>query len=215
MKVLLREAAGGDARGASARAAPRVSEVFAALAAQRSDRVAVGDIVAAFGDRAFGALMLFFAAPNAFPMPPGLSAVLGAPLLFITAQLMVGRSTLWLPGFICRRSLSRSAFRTLAEKLNPPLARLERYLTCRMTGLLSPPAERLIGAASLLLAAILFLPIPFGNMLPGFAISAFALGIIQRDGAAVVVGWLATIASLALVAAFSGALVAAALAMIG
>ena len=214
MTVAVQEAR-GPVRGASAEAPLRFSDALASLAAQPSDRIAVSDILATFGNHAFGALMLIFALPNALPMPPGVSAVLGAPLLFITAQLMVGRSKLWLPGFVCGRSLPRGTFVALSEKLRPPLARLERALTCRLTFLLGAVPERLIGLACLLLAAILFLPIPFGNMLPGFAISAFALGIIQRDGVAVIVGWLATAASLALVAAFSGALIAAGLALLG
>jgi hypothetical protein len=37
-------------------------------------------VLDAFGDRAFGALMLLFAAPNVLPLPPGMSAVLGAVL---------------------------------------------------------------------------------------------------------------------------------------
>ena len=213
VEAVFREAA-GPAAGAGAQGRQRFTEVLAALAAQPSDRIAVRDILAAFGNRAFGALMLFFAAPNALPMPPGVSAVLGAPLIFITAQLMLGRQTLWLPGFVCGRSLPRSTLATVAAKLNPLLARVERALACRLTGLLGGIPERLIGFACLGRAAVLFLPIPFGNMLPGFALSAFALGIIQRDGVAVIVGWVLTIASLAVVAAFSGAIIAGVLALV-
>ena len=72
----------------------RFSEVLSGLAARPVPVISIGDVLNAFGDRAFGALMLLFAAPNMLPLPPGMSAVLGAPLLFITAQLMLGRSTL-------------------------------------------------------------------------------------------------------------------------
>ena len=57
---------------------PSFSEVLGQLAAHPSDRIAISDVLTAFGDRAFGALMLFFAAPNALPMPPGVSAIFGA-----------------------------------------------------------------------------------------------------------------------------------------
>ena len=64
--------------------------------------------------------------------------------------------------------------------------------------------ERLIGAACLLLAVILVLPIPLGNLPPAVAICAFALGLLQRDGVAVLVGWAATLGSLVIVLLVSG-----------
>lgn len=174
----------------------RFSEVLKDLASRPSPTISIGDVLNAFGDRAFGALMLLFAAPNVLPLPPSMSAVLGAPLLFITAQLMLGRSTLWIPRFICERSISRDFFALLTAKLSPNLHRAERFLRPRLDLLLCPLPERIVGAACLLLAIILFLPIPFGNIPPAFAIAAFALGILERDGLATLVGWLAAIGSL-------------------
>jgi hypothetical protein len=60
----------------------------------------------------------------------------------------------------------------------------------------------------MLLAVILFLPIPFGNIPPAFAIAAFALGILERDGLATLVGWLSTIGSFLILAAISSAIIA-------
>jgi hypothetical protein len=186
----------------------RFSEVLSGLASRTSPAISIGDVLNAFGDRAFGALMLLFAAPNMLPLPPGMSAVLGAPLLFVTAQLMLGRPTLWMPRFICERSISRDFFALLTAKLSPILHRAERFLRPRMGLLLRPLPERIVGAACLLLAIILFLPIPFGNIPPAFAIAAFALGILERDGLATLVGWLAAIGSLLILAAISSAIIA-------
>ena len=186
----------------------RFSEVLNDLASRPSPTIAISDVLSAFGDRAFGALMLLFAAPNILPLPPGTSAVLGAPLLFITAQLMLGRSTLWMPAFIRERSIQRDFFALLTAKLSPVLARGERLLKPRLPSLLHPAPERLVGAACLLLAVILFLPIPFGNIPPAFAISAFALGILERDGIAALVSWIATIGSVLILAAISSAILA-------
>ena len=40
-----------------------------------------------------------------------------------------------------------------------------------------------------LLALVLALPIPFGNMLPGLAIATLSLALIQRDGLLGVLGY--------------------------
>lgn len=185
------------------------SAVLRSLAEGDAERVSVGSILDAFGDRAFGALLLIFALPNALPMPPGTSAVLGAPLVFITFQLMIGRPVLWLPRLITERSMKREDFASLAAKVDPWVKRLERLLKPRLLPLTTPFADRLSGAACFLLSLILFLPIPFGNMPPAAAISAFALGMIEQDGAAVAVGWVGFVASVVILAALSTAIGAA------
>jgi hypothetical protein len=186
----------------------RFSEILSDLASRPAAAVSLGDVLDAFGDRAFGALMLLFAAPNMLPLPPGLSAVLGAPLLFVTAQLMLGRPTLWMPRFICRQSIRRDFIALLTTKLSPVLQRAERILRPRLSLLLHPVNERIVGGACLLLAIILFLPIPFGNIPPAWAIAAFALGILERDGLATLAGWFGTIGSILILAAVSSAIVA-------
>ena len=186
----------------------RFSEVLNDLARRPTPAISLGNVLDAFGDRAFGALMLVFAAPNMLPLPPGMSAVLGAPLLFVTAQLMLGRPTLWMPRFIRRQSISRDFFVRLTTKLSPVLQRMERGLRPRLALLLHPVNERIVGAACLLLAIILLLPIPLGNIPPAWALAAFALGILERDGLATLVGWFGTIGSILILAAVSSAIVA-------
>ena len=185
----------------------RFSEILGDLASRPAATVSLGEVLDAFGDRAFGALMLLFAAPNMLPLPPGVSVVLGAPLLFVTAQLMLGRPTLWMPRFIRRRSIRRDFFAMLTTKLSPVLQRAERILRPRLSLLLHPVKERIVGAACLLLAVILLLPIPFGNMLPALAISILALGLLERDGVWIIAGLLASVLSAGLVWGVAYALV--------
>jgi hypothetical protein len=187
----------------------RFSEVLQDLAAGDGERIAIADILTAFGDRAFGALMLVFAIPNVLPTPPGTSSVLGAPLLFITFQLMIGRPVLWLPRLITQRSVARADFARLVDRMVPWLAKAERLLRPRLSLLIGPVQDRFIGAACLLLAIILFMPIPFGNMVPALAISAFAIGLVERDGIAVSAGWAVSACAIGILAAVSAALWAA------
>ena len=177
----------------------RFSAILTALAADESrERISVADIFAAMGDRAFGALMLIFALPNIIPTPPGTSAILGAPLVFLAAQMTVGM-TPWLPQVIARRSMLRTDFAALVLRLGPWLARAERLLTPRLVALTRGPAERLIGAVSLILAVILFLPLPLGNILPALTISLFSLAMLERDGLWVIAGLVMAVVSLVVV----------------
>ncbi len=188
--------------------APRISEILDGMASSRRKTVAVQDVLEAFGDRAFGALMFVFAAPAALPMPPGVSAILGAPLLFITAQLMVGRRTLWLPRVIADRTMKLSDFVSLMEKLSPYLTWLERRLRPRLSFLYNPWSDRLIGAVCLVLAIIIILPIPFTHMAPALALAAFGLGIAEKDGLLGLIGGFLTALGLLVLAVLSKAIIA-------
>lgn len=166
----------------------RLSDILTSIAGDEShDRVSVADIFQAMGDRAFGALILIFALPNIIPTPPGTSALTGAPLVFLSAQLMLGQSP-WLPRIIADRSMTRSDFASIVSRISPWLARGERMLRPRLSFLIYPPAEYVIGLLCLILAIILTLPVPLGNILPAIAICLFSCGILERDGVFVLLG---------------------------
>ncbi|MDW6025349.1 exopolysaccharide biosynthesis protein [Mesorhizobium sp. BAC0120] len=177
----------------------RFSEILIEIASDPGrERVSVGDLLRAMGDRAFGALMLVFALPNVLPTPPGTSAILGLPLVFLAAQLMLGQKP-WLPEVVARRSISRTDFAALTERATPWLARAERLLKPRLYSCVRAPAEYLIGGICLVLAVILVLPIPLGNIPPAFAVCLFSFAIIERDGLWAIAGWVIAIASLVIV----------------
>jgi hypothetical protein len=176
----------------------------------RRDRVSIGDLLNALGDRAIGALMFIFAVPNVLPVPPGVSTILGTPLIFLSGQLMLGMRP-WLPAMITRRSFSRDDFATLVRRIVPWLNRAERLLRPRATVLARPPMENLVGLVCLLLACVLVLPIPLGNTLPALAISLLALGVLERDGLWILGGFAASVVAATVVSGVVFALVKAAI----
>ena len=136
-----------------------------ALSATLRERISISDLLVALGDWATAALLFIFAFPNVLPTPPGTSTVLGAPLIFLAAQPMLGRA--------------------------PWLLRAESLLRPRLDALARPWMEHLIGLASLLLAVVLVLPIPLSNVLPALALGVlerdgvWVLAGIVVSGAAV------------------------------
>lgn len=162
------------------------------------ERITVGDLLQALGDRAIGALLFIFAVPNVLPVPPGTSSVLGAPLVFLAAQLTFGMRP-WLPGIISRRSMCRADFDKMVSRVIPWLERTEKLLRPRYSALALPPFEYAVGLICLVLAVVLVLPIPLGNMLPALAISLLALGLLERDGIAIGGGLVAAAAASVLV----------------
>lgn len=183
--------------------AERMSEALRRLAGSEAGddagaRVSVGDLFHKIGDRAHYALLILFALPNTLPGIPGTSAVLGVPLLYLTLQLALGREP-WLPGFITNRSVGRETLAAITDRALPWIEKGERYLHPRLTALTGARSEQAIGALSVVLAAIIMLPIPFGNMMPALAIIFFALGLMEQDGVWIVGALVTAILSLAIV----------------
>lgn len=178
---------------------PPLSDVLQQLAEDGArERISVGDLLNALSDRALGALLFVFACPNALPALPGTSVILGAPLVLLAAQLAFKRKP-WLPGFIARRSMARPDFQGLIARICPWLRRAEKMLRPRASAWALPPMEYVVGLVCLLLAIVVLLPIPLGNMLPALAISMLALGILERDGYWIVGGLVVAAGSAVLV----------------
>ncbi|QBE65439.1 exopolysaccharide biosynthesis protein [Pseudoduganella lutea] len=190
---------------------PALSEILRQLADDVArERVSIGDLLTALADRALAALLFVFACPNVLPTLPGTSAILGAPLVILAAQLAFARKP-WLPAFIATRSMARTDFQALIGRIIPWLQRAERMLRPRGSAWALPPMEYLVGLVCLLLAIVVLLPIPLGNMLPAAAISMLALGILERDGLWIVAGLVTAAVSAVLV---SGVIFAAIKAML-
>lgn len=184
---------------AAAQGATRLSEMLSSIANDPArERIAIGDLVSVMEERAFGPLMFIFSLPNVLPTPPGTSSVLGAPLVFLALQLALGREP-WLPGFIADRSIGRREFAGFIEKAAPWLAKAEALLRPRLSFLAHPPGENVVGIMCFVLAVVLVLPIPLGNMLPALAVCILALGILERDGLWVIAGMAVAVASLSVV----------------
>ncbi|SPF80911.1 exopolysaccharide biosynthesis protein [Pseudoprimorskyibacter insulae] len=190
----------------------RLSQVLrdlsSAAPAQCSERVSVGYIVSALGNRSFAPLMVIFAAPNVFLFIPGSSVMTAIPLIMLAVQLQAGRPRVWLPGLITNRSMTRADFDRLVAVTIPYVERIETLAKPRIwpgSGLLT---EQVIGLSTLVLATILLLPIPFANGLPAAAIVMLAMGLSERDGIWLIAGLSLALISVAFVCgmAFAGGL---------
>lgn len=195
----------GSIDGAPRRRRPRrLSELFAQLAREADGPVSIGHIRDALGNRSFAPLLVLFAAFNLLPLPPGASAVLGLPLIIISAQMVYGTRQAWLPAALSNRSLSAETFRSTMEWIIPRLTRIERVIRPRYWPFWRRQGDRIIGIVALVLAIVVTLPIPLGNWLPAFATALLGLALSERDGILLAVGGALSVASFCVIAAVVG-----------
>jgi hypothetical protein len=188
----------------------KVSQIIAALAREPKERVRLADLVAVLDERAFGVLMLILSLPNAVGLGtiPGLSTVFGIPQIFVSLQMILGRPRPWLPAFVLERSIAMKDFRTMVDKAEPHLVRIEKLLRPRLAIMSSIVIERLLGLVLLLLSIIVTLPIPFANQPPAVAQGLIALGLIEQDGVVVSLGVVVAAIATAIAVAVGGGILA-------
>ncbi len=191
-----------------------LSSLLLVLADRSQGSVSVAQIVDHFGPRAFGAVLFVFAIPNLAPLPPGGTTVLGLPLLILAPQLAFGSKRPWIPKALGRLSIDGPLLAGVCRRAVPWVARGERLTTHRLGFMFGLVGDAGIGVVCSLLAAVLILPIPLGNILPTVAIAILAFSLVQRDGLLAIAGYALALASLGLLV-LSGALVVEAVARLG
>lgn len=190
-------------QGAEADPAPRrLSTIMAAMAAQATGPVSIGEIRDALADRSFAALLVLFAIFNLLPLPPGTTLVLGPPLVLVSAQMVLGYRNAWLPRFVLDKKIAPDRFRRSTDRVLPWLRRLEQLVRPRswpFTG------DRLIGAITLVLSIAITLPIPLGNWLPALSTAIIGLALSERDGIFFAIGLATAVLAFAVIGMVVGA----------
>lgn len=160
----------------------RLSVTMRRLAATAGPSVSLRDISNAMDERSLGAFLFVFSLPSVIPLPPGATLVLGLPLIFITWQIAIGRSQIWLPRRLADYRLRKETFVRIVERSLPWLERLEAWIRPRHWHLGERTGERVFGIYALVLAFAVVIPVPFGNWLPAVAIAIMSLAYTERDG---------------------------------
>jgi hypothetical protein len=167
----------------------RLSELLRHVSQQAGDKISLGVIAEAMADRSFGAFLVVFCLPNLIPLPPGATFILGLPLVFIAFQMAFSRlDTIWLPKRLHDYSFDNKAFSSVLDKFVPWMEKAEKLIKPRFWSGNTRLYERFIGIFALLLAIVIFLPIPLGNMGPAYSLALMGLGLTERDGIVLMIG---------------------------
>ena len=163
---------------------PLSQRLMQIVAEEGPDRLSFSDLALKLQARAWGGLLVIFAAINVIPLPPGASVFFAIPLLIVSAQMAFGRASPWFPARINRRGVTKEELRRLIAKMEWVEVRVERMFKPRLGTLTGPTATRLIGVVCFILSWMTMLPIV--HVAPAAVIVLFGLALIYRDGALVI-----------------------------
>ncbi len=156
-----------------------ISRIVAEVAARfPGERISLGEMSEAFGDRAFGLLILLLLLPS---LLPGMASVFGTPVLILGVQMGLGRRTPKLPAFIARQSIKRADLLRLSGASSKWLKRVETFVKPRPGWFTTPAGDKLFGWLTAYVALMLILPGPGTNGPPAFGNLVMALGLVEAD----------------------------------
>lgn len=159
-----------------------------------AERVSVEDVMARVGGRSFPAVILVPSIIVVSPISglPGTPTLSGLIVLLCSVQALMGRRHLWLPGLLRRRSLAASRMAKAVGWLRRPAGWMDRHSHNRLPLLVHGPARTLayvmvtLSALSWPLLEIL----PFVTSFSAGAVAMVMFGLMTRDGAYVLAGYL-------------------------
>jgi hypothetical protein len=184
--------ADGGSRHGAHDAGPPISRIVAEVALRcPGEEITLGEMAEAFGDRAFGLLILLLCLPSLLPL---MASVFGLPMLILGVQMGMGRRVPKLPGFIARRGIRRSDLLRLSGASSKWLRHVEQYVKPRPGFFTSPIGDRLFGWLTAYVAIMLILPGPGTNGPPAFGNIVMALGLVEHDSRVVGFGMALTLA---------------------
>ncbi|MFN3277433.1 MULTISPECIES: exopolysaccharide biosynthesis protein [Paracoccus] len=158
-------------------------------------RVSVRSVVEALGEDSLPPNLMIPALAVVSPLSgvPLFSSICGIMIALISAQMLIGRDHVWLPGFLMDRRVSGAKLRKGLDWMERPARFLDRVTDERLTLLVRRPMRWIVQAICLCCGmAMPFLElVPFTSSLMGVVVSLMAFGLLARDGAFVVLGLMA------------------------
>ena len=165
------------------------------------DGITLGSILVLVGNDSLMFLTCFLTLVFLIPVSiPGVSTVFGAAILLIGINRLFGR-TLWLPKSIANRIVSTDKLRGALTRALVWFRRLERVSRPhRLNRLTADGVMGMLNNCALILGAVLLMApfglIPFSNAFPAVAILFLAIGLLQRDGVCILIGYVANVVTI-------------------
>jgi hypothetical protein len=170
---------------------------------QGDERVSLEAMVSSVGRRSFGPLLLLAGLVTLSPIGdiPGVPTMVALLVLSLSLQLVFRRKHIWLPGWLLRRSISRTRLCKALKWLRRPARFIDRFLRPRITFLTHDTGAYVVAVVSAAIACAMPLMevVPFTATAAGAALTAFGLALIAHDGALAVFAFVFTAATVALI----------------
>jgi hypothetical protein len=162
--------------------------------------ISLGALSDLMEERAFGLLLLVLALPCCLPFVYILPQLVALPMVVLATQMAMGRRAPWLPETLRKRQLPVAGLLDVVSRAKRYGGWLERFAHPRFPSFTGDRAARVIGALLIVPCLSILVPLPLTNTVPGIGVALVAMGLIERDALFVVMGLIAALVWVAILA---------------
>lgn len=175
------------------------SAIAAARASLQGETITLRELLAAVGEQGILVACALMATPFLLPVTvPLMSWVFGIPMLLIGTAVVLNRLP-WMPPRVVDRELPGDTIRLVMDKVVGWAERVEHLIRPRWLALSSSAVVNILNGLLILHNVVLLMAplplVPFANTLPAMAIVLLAIGMAERDGVVIVLGYGMTLVS--------------------
>lgn len=161
------------------------------------------DLVSVFGERSFAICFLLLMILSALPLPTGgITHVLAVVNIFIAAQMVAWRKTIWLPANWRHKTISQRLIKKAVPFIIRRVRWFEKYTRPRFSFVVENRVFTTFVALSVILfTAFAFIAPPFSGLdtLPSLGVVILALGLLFYDVSIIIAGLVTGIAGVSLI----------------
>jgi hypothetical protein len=192
----------------------RLSEALETTrAAVSGHEVTLRELLGLVGEQGLLVFCAILSMPFMLPVTlPFMSTALGLPMLLIAFAVVMNRLP-WLPDRLLDRALPSATVQHVLERAAHAADRFEHLVRPRMLGLSASAAINSFNGCVLVVAVLLLMAplplVPLANTIPAVGIILLCLGLAERDGVLIILGYAVTLLSALYIGAVAWGLVKA------
>ena len=169
----------------------------ATRAAVSGHKVTLRELLGLVGEQGLLVFCAILAMPFLLPVTlPFMSTALGMPMLLIGTAVVMNRVP-WLPDRLIDHALPSETVQHILERAAHAADRFEHLVRPRLLALTATPIANSVNGVVLVIAVLVLMAplplVPFANTAPAIGIILLCLGMAERDGAVILLGYLVTL----------------------
>jgi len=164
------------------------------IASIQGEYLTLRELLERIGEQGLLLFCMILTLPFLFPVSiPGVSTVFGAAIILIGIGVTLNRLP-WLPERLMIRQIATERLIPVLKKGADFLTRIERFVRPRLPFFTHTAAMNRFNGFMLVASGVLLMfplgLVPFSNTLPALAILFLAVGMLQRDGVFILLGYI-------------------------
>ncbi len=164
------------------------------------ETVTLREVLCLLQGRGYMLLIMLLALPFCTPVPlPGLSTPFGLIIAIVGARIAFGAKP-WLPSRLLDTRLPPKSFAKVFALTRKIILGFERLLRPRMLWVTSTSLREQLHGVPIVICALMLLlplPVPFSNVIPAWGVMLVSGGLLERDGAFIITGYVASLITVA------------------